>query len=57
MFAIFQASGKQYKVGVGSFLKLPKQDKKKNDVIIFNEVLFVKNEKGEYERKEFVPEK
>jgi len=47
MFAIFEASGKQYKVGVGSFLKLPKQDKKKNDVIIFDEVLFVKNEKGE----------
>ena len=47
MFAIFQLSGKQYKVGVGSFLKLPKQDKKKNDVIIFDEVLFVKNEKGE----------
>ena len=48
MFVIFQNRGKQYKVSVGSFLKLPVySEKKKNDVLTFDEVVFIKNEKGE----------
>ena len=48
MFAIFQNRGKQYKAAVGSFLKLPVySEKKKNDVLTFDEVVFIKNDKGE----------
>ena len=48
MTVIFQNRGKQYKAKIGDFLKLPKMsDLKKNDSIIFDEVVFYKNEKGE----------
>ncbi len=48
MTVIFQNRGKQYKAKVGDFLKLPKMsDQKKNDSIIFDEVIFYKNDKGE----------
>tara|TARA_B100000963_G_C22615479_1_gene667106 strand:- start:1255 stop:1656 length:402 start_codon:yes stop_codon:yes gene_type:complete len=48
MTVIFQDRGKQYKVKVGDFLKLPRlSNQKKNDLITFNEIIFIKNEKGE----------
>jgi len=48
MTVIFQNRGKQYKVKVGDTLKLPKvKDLKKNDPIVFKEIVFFKNEKGE----------
>ena len=48
MTVIFQNRGKQYKVKVGDFLKLPRiSDLKKNDQINFDEVIFMKNDKGE----------
>ncbi len=43
MFAIFESGGKQYKVVVGNYLKLPKQNLKKGETIKFNKVLSVKN--------------
>ena len=48
MTVIFQNRGKQYKVKVGDFLKLPKlNNQKKDDIITFDEIIFMKNEKGE----------
>ncbi len=48
MTIIFQNRGKQYKTKVGDFIKLPKiPDLKKNDSVLFNEIIFFKNEKGE----------
>ena len=47
MTVIFQNRGKQYKVKVGDFLKLPKLNTKKDDLITFDEIIFMKNEKGE----------
>ncbi|MAZ07838.1 MAG: 50S ribosomal protein L21 [Rickettsiales bacterium] len=47
MFAIFELLGKQYKVSVGSFIKLPKQSCKKDDVINFDKILFLKDQNGE----------
>ena len=45
---IIEDRGKQYKVKVGDTLKLPKvKDLKKNDPIVFKEIVFFKNEKGE----------
>ena len=46
MYAIFQYLGKQYKVVVGDFLKLPKTDVNKGEKISFD-ILFLKNNKGE----------
>ena len=46
MYAIFQYLGKQYKVAVGDFLKLPKTDVNKGEKISF-EILFLKNNNGE----------
>tara|TARA_B100000683_G_C12220848_1_gene444929 strand:- start:148 stop:543 length:396 start_codon:yes stop_codon:yes gene_type:complete len=47
MFAIFELLGKQYKVSVGSFVKLPKQSCNKNDVIDFDKILFLKDQSGQ----------
>ncbi|MEE2695332.1 MAG: 50S ribosomal protein L21 [Pseudomonadota bacterium] len=48
MTIIFQNRGKQYKVKVGDTLKLPRfKDLKNNDPIVFKEIVFFKNEKGE----------
>ena len=45
---IFQNRGKQYKAKVGDFLKLPKiNNLKKDDSVIFEEIIFFKNEKGD----------
>ncbi len=45
---IFQNRGKQYKVQVGDFLKLPKiSNLKKNDSVTFDEIIFFKNENGD----------
>ena len=46
MFAIFELLGKQYKVSVGSFIKLPKQSCKKDDSIVFDKILFLKDQNG-----------
>ena len=46
MFAIFELLGKQYKVSVGSFIKLPKQSCKKDDLIVFDKILFLKDQNG-----------
>ena len=46
MYAIFQHLGKQYKVTVGDFLKLPKTNAKKGEKIVF-EILFLKNDNGD----------
>ena len=48
MTIIFQDRGKQYKVNVGDFLKLPRiSSLKKNDVLTFEQIIFFKNDKGE----------
>ncbi len=47
MFAIFECGGKQYKVIVGDYLKIPKQDFKKGETIKFSEILSVKNSNSE----------
>ncbi len=48
MTIIFQNRGKQYKVKVGDFIKLPKiNGLKKNDEFLLNEIIFFKNDKGE----------
>lgn len=48
MTIIFQDRGKQYKVKVGDFIKLPKMSSvKKNDLVLLNEIIFYKNDKGE----------
>ena len=44
MFAVIKSGGKQYKVALGSVLKLEKLDKKKNSDVSFTEVLMVNNE-------------
>jgi len=44
MFAVIKSGGKQYKVALGSVLKLEKLDKKKNSDVLFTEVLMVNNE-------------
>ena len=44
MFAVIKSGGKQYKVALGSILKLEKIDAKKNSNVIFKEVLMVKND-------------
>ena len=46
MFAIFENGGKNYKVSVGTFVKLPKiSSLKKNDSVSFKNVIFLKNDK------------
>ena len=48
MMAIFENRGKQYKAKVGDFLKLPKiNDLKKNDSVTFDNVIFMKDDKGQ----------
>ena len=48
MTVIFQDRGKQYKVKVGDFVKLPRLNSlKKNDSVNINEIIFYKNNKGE----------
>ncbi len=48
MTIIFQDRDKQYKVNVGDFLKIPRiSNLKKNDVLIFEQIVFFKNDKGE----------
>ncbi len=45
---IIEDRGKQYKVNIGDFLKLPKiSDKKHKDKIIFSRIIFYKNSQGE----------
>ena len=44
MFAVIKSSGKQYKVALGSILKLEKIGKEKNSAVLFKEVLMVKNQ-------------
>ena len=44
MFAVIKSGGKQYKVVLGTILKLEKIDAKKSSSIIFKEVLMVKND-------------
>ena len=45
---IIEDRGKQYKVNIGDFLKLPKiSDKKHKDKIIFSRIIFHKNSQGE----------
>ncbi len=44
MFAVIKSGGKQYKVALGSILKLEKIDQKKSSDVVFKEVLMVKNE-------------
>ncbi len=44
MFAVIKSGGKQYKVALGTILKLEKIDAKKSSDIIFKEVLMVKND-------------
>ena len=43
MFAVIKSGGKQYKIVLGSILKLEKIDAEKNSVV-FKEVLMIKNE-------------
>ena len=48
MIAIFENRGKQYKVKVGDFLKLPKiSELKKKDSVTFDKVIFMKDDKGQ----------
>ena len=44
MFAVIKSGGKQYKVVLGSILKLEKIDQKESSNVIFREVLMVKND-------------
>ena len=44
MFAVIKSGGKQYKVFLGSILKLEKLENEKNSSVIFKEVLMIKNE-------------
>ena len=46
MFAVIKSGGKQYKVALGSILKLEKLEAKKNSNIVFKEVLMVKNDES-----------
>ena len=48
MIAIFENRGKQYKVKIGEFLKLPKISQlKKNDSVTFDKVIFMKDNNGQ----------
>ena len=44
MFAVIKSGGKQYKVALGSILKLEKIEQKKNSDVLFKEVLMINNE-------------
>ena len=44
MFAVIKSGGKQYKVALGTILKLEKVNIEKSNNIIFKEVLMVKND-------------
>ena len=44
MFAVIKSGGKQYKVALGTILKLEKINVEKSSNIIFKEVLMVKND-------------
>ena len=44
MFAVIKSGGKQYKIALGSILKLEKIDAEKNNSVVFKEVLMIKNE-------------
>ena len=44
MFAVIKSGGKQYKVSLGTILKLEKINVKESSNVIFKEVLMVKNE-------------
>ena len=44
MFAVIKSGGKQYKVALGSILKLEKIDIEKNSDVLFKEVLMINNE-------------
>ena len=44
MFAGIKSGGKQYKIALGSILKLEKIDAEKNNSVVFKEVLMIKNE-------------
>ena len=44
MFAVIKSGGKQYKVALGTILKLEKIDAEKNSSVVFKEVLMVKND-------------
>ncbi|MDC3024169.1 50S ribosomal protein L21 [Alphaproteobacteria bacterium] len=46
MFAVIKSGGKQYKVALGTVLKLEKLDTKKSNNVIFKEVLMIKNDKS-----------
>ena len=48
MIAIFENRGKQYKVKIGDFLKLPRlSELKMNDSVTFDKVIFMKDDKGQ----------
>ena len=48
MIAIFENRGKQYKIKIGDFLKLPRlSELKKNDSVTFDKVIFMKDDKGQ----------
>ena len=48
MIAIFENRGKQYKVKIGDFLKLPRlSELKKNDSVTFDKVIFMKDDNGQ----------
>ncbi len=48
MIAIFENRGKQYKIKIGDFLKLPRlSELKKNDSVTFEKVIFMKDDKGQ----------
>ena len=44
MFAVIKSGGKQYKVALGSILKLERIEQKKNSDVLFKEVLMINNE-------------
>ena len=44
MFAVIKSGGKQYKVALGTVIKLEKINAEKNSNVIFKEVLMVKND-------------
>ena len=48
MFAVIKSGGKQYKVALGSILKLERIDQKKNSDVLFKEVLMI-NDENSYE--------
>ena len=44
MFAVIKSGGKQYKVALGTIIKLEKLNAEKSNNVVFKEVLMVKNE-------------